>query len=525
MKTIYRAQRKGIKVFAVSLLERADGFADHEQQGLSYPLWKQLQLDAAAHVACQFWLLDDKHFRLLPCEIPSPLVSMHTCAHTQILRLGMTLPNPETLVFNFSGIRPTPSKSHEWIFPWNILPHYVGQVAGPLTLMNSPDILVETIEEADVVYVYDYCYVMWALGDHHAREHWWLRENYHPTTVPGRAIICLSTYRAMMSLPKWIRNGGQDFVFFWSHPGFEWDDLDMTTAYQDMVCKDFAWSTVFVIEMAQRYRCPAYSPRNSIVVPYSSTEVVQGLTLGSEDEADHLLFFRCFGYSLVKHLRNLGDADVTVCCITREAGKDVICLDSDFMQTEFRVQVHKPYLQQMSKSVYCLILPGNSQSSQRLTEAFLTGCIPVFVGPPFHSLPFRSVVDYQESSIFINITTSTEKGKINKLEWWTKPEVPMQWQADPRSDFWNRYGPRWWFPDIPSTAIVNVSTYKRLVTYLRDLPDEVVLAKQQSVMRQRPLFIYATSPHHPPQATDVIVNMMCKYGSFGIRETPPTKTA
>jgi hypothetical protein len=95
-----------------------------------------------------------------------------------------------------------------------------------------------------------------------------------------------------MNLPKWLRNGGQDFVFFYSHPGFEWDDLDMTTMFQDMVCKDFAWSTVFIVEQAQRYRCPAYSPRNSLVVPYSSTEVVQGLTLDVEDEADHLLFFR-----------------------------------------------------------------------------------------------------------------------------------------------------------------------------------------------------------------------------------------
>jgi hypothetical protein len=53
----------------------------------------------------------------------------------------------------------------------------------------------------------------------------------------------------------------------------------------------------------------------------------------------------------------------------------------------------------------------------------------------------------------------------------------------------------------------------------------VVSAKQQAVMQQRPMFIYATSPHNPPQATDIIVNMMCKYGSFGMRETPAAKTA
>ncbi len=60
------------------------------------------------------------------------------------------------------------------------------------TLRNSVN-SVRTIAEADVVYVYDYCYVMWALGDHHAREHWWLRENYQPERRSGHYL--LSSYR------------------------------------------------------------------------------------------------------------------------------------------------------------------------------------------------------------------------------------------------------------------------------------------------------------------------------------------
>ena len=42
-----------------------------------------------------------------------------------------------------------------------------------------------------------------------------------------------------MGLPRWKRTGGRDFVFYHSHPGFEWDDLDVTTAYQDTICNDF----------------------------------------------------------------------------------------------------------------------------------------------------------------------------------------------------------------------------------------------------------------------------------------------
>ena len=58
----------------------------------------------------------------------------------------------------------------------------------------------------------------------------------------------------------------------------------------------------------------------------------------------------------------------------------------------FVTQQHRGMLEQMASSEFCLIMPGNSQSSQRLTEAFLTGCIPVFVGPPWHALPLRQKV-------------------------------------------------------------------------------------------------------------------------------------
>ena len=42
-----------------------------------------------------------------------------------------------------------------------------------------------------------------------------------------------------MGLPRWKRTGGRDFVFYHSHPGFEWDDLDITNAYQETICNDF----------------------------------------------------------------------------------------------------------------------------------------------------------------------------------------------------------------------------------------------------------------------------------------------
>ena len=66
------------------------------------------------------------------------------------------------------------------------------------TLRNSKN-TVSTIDEADVVYVYDYCYTMWILADHHAKQHWWLRENYTPSKHTGSQL--LSMYRQGIPQP------------------------------------------------------------------------------------------------------------------------------------------------------------------------------------------------------------------------------------------------------------------------------------------------------------------------------------
>ena len=42
-----------------------------------------------------------------------------------------------------------------------------------------------------------------------------------------------------MTLPKWQRNGGRDFAFYHPHSGFEWEDLETTNKYQEMLCHDF----------------------------------------------------------------------------------------------------------------------------------------------------------------------------------------------------------------------------------------------------------------------------------------------
>ena len=56
------------------------------------------------------------------------------------------------------------------------------------------------------------------------------------------------------------------------------------------------WATVVVIEQMQRWRCPTYTPRTTVIAPYSSTEVVHALP---EAEKHTLLFFRRGSHSAV----------------------------------------------------------------------------------------------------------------------------------------------------------------------------------------------------------------------------------
>ena len=55
----------------------------------------------------------------------------------------------------------------------------------------------------------------------------------------------------------------------------------------------------------------------------------------------------------------------------------------------------------MQRSTFCLMPPGETASSRRLTDAVLSGCIPVFIGPPWHEMPLPDSVKYLEFAVFI----------------------------------------------------------------------------------------------------------------------------
>ena len=61
-------------------------------------------------------------------------------------------------------------------------------------------------------------------------------------------------------------------------------------------------------------------------------------------------------------------------------------------------------MKQMRSSLFCPVLPGDSASARRTSEIFMSGCIPIFMGPPYGSMPFPDEVDYKHASLIFNIT-------------------------------------------------------------------------------------------------------------------------
>ena len=64
---------------------------------------------------------------------------------------------------------------------------------------------------------------------------------------------------------------------------------------------------------------------------------------------------------------------------------------------------------------------GDSASTRRLTEVIQAGCVPTFVGPPFHARPFEAYVDYAALGVIVRIANSSS--------WLADPDSWM-WQVD-----------------------------------------------------------------------------------------------
>lgn len=64
------------------------------------------------------------------------------------------------------------------------------------------------------------------------------------------------------------------------------------------------------------------------------------------------------------------------------------------------------------------------------------GCIPVFVGPPYNSMPFPGSIDYAAAGVFFNVSRTAP---------WL--EFPVKWRMSRDERPLNPQDAHWWLPD------------------------------------------------------------------------------
>ena len=118
---------------------------------------------------------------------------------------------------------------------------------------------------------------------------------------------------------------------------------------------------------------------------------------------------------------------------------------------------HPDVIKIMQETVFCLLLPGDSASSRRLAEIMLAGCIPVFVGPPYHNMPLSDFVDYRAASIFLNVEEMAEFSKPGQIL-----EEPDHNRAPDNFLDWH-----WWIPSIDFKEETKSLKLDDLIGYLK----------------------------------------------------------
>lgn len=61
-------------------------------------------------------------------------------------------------------------------------------------------------------------------------------------------------------------------------------------------------------------------------------------------------------------------------------------------------------------SQFCLMLPGDAASSRRVVEAIKYGCVPVFVGPPFHAEVLPRHIDFGGLGVVVKVDRAFWEG-------------------------------------------------------------------------------------------------------------------
>ncbi|KAK9805794.1 hypothetical protein WJX73_000215 [Symbiochloris irregularis] len=327
---------------------------------------------------------------------------------------------------------------------------------------------VSTMEEAHLVYVYDYCYYIWWVARRHSLQgDYSIPENHPVRTEPQPGEYLLKAWKAVFELPRFRRTHGRDFIFYDAHPGFV--EGQIGHAFHDAQCNEMRRSVQLLVDLPQRSFCQDYWNMRTLIITPNNPSVVNIDYPDIEDtfkrprvplsERNTLLYFS----GTCGNWENMGKTYRRKVALALNASAPHVQESSVACSDKFLNGTHKEFVQmltEMEHSKFCLVLPGDSQSTRRLSEIFMAGCIPVFVGAPFNSMPLAGSIDYASVAVVFNVT--------NTSAW--LPE-PMQWNLSEQGHATYATDAQWWLPDAPvNNFAISVPNVEAIWDHLTNMP-------------------------------------------------------
>lgn len=276
-------------------------------------------------------------------------------------------------------------------------------------------------------------------------------------------------------MPRYVKSNGADFAFYRPAP------MDIDKVW---------WTTMNSVHfVAEREQIRPWSKDRYFIVPYSSN--------------DRLVLPRFTSHRSTRVYYRGG------CSLTRAIGQALRFRMVEALQkyigdpkTNFDVACparvpHKEVVRKLQSSIFCLLAPGDTQSSRRLTEIVLGGCIPVFLGPPFHSMPFSKEVDYKAFAVFFKVLNNETLSL-----WWGDKPVPK------RHEFGGVLTDRL---DALDEAF-EVGNLEEIGQILLALDKKFIMKKQEALARYQHYFQFVPriGVSDVPTAVDAIIHNMCE---------------
>jgi hypothetical protein len=404
-------------------------------------------------------------------------------------------------------------------------PHYMSANSAPFFTLNALKekyTLVNRSEDASVIVVDDYCYKMRWLASIHSSA---MRGNVSDQ-MDGQ--ILMEVYKAMLDLPAWTERNGTNFVFFDAHTGFAQGSL--ASVYESTVCETFGNAMHVVNTRGQRFRCRNYDRTNFVIAPTSvaisdagtvadpfQKPGTQVASLADEPARPIRVFYRGKCGSLVfawkpedqrtnvgKLMRKVIVDDIRQAGFYRDQRVDVKCTGGASEKNPYQENSlpHEIQTAYFHSSAFCLVMPGDSQTSRRISEAILTGCLPVFPGAPYHTLPFADVVDYREFSLFFDIQ--------DNARWAANTTLHVQEEPDARAT--DPTDSRWWIPDADyiMDAAIKVPNAQAMMAQLLQMSEDDIHNMRVKMANIQSLFSYYPHGDSSRQtASDVVISSMC----------------